>query len=165
MAKKKTNADFETDDETEEGISNQENGSAAGETAIGFDKEKLAEGLEKLSTTFSNLEKFGNETLQAYIESAVIANKAIESINRDMFAYFQKAVGDSIAATKAVMASKSLHEAFEHQADFAKDALEAHKEQTAKIRKGLTIAGKESLAPLADRAEALYDAMPKAHAA
>ena len=58
------------------------------------------------------------------MKSATVAGKGIETLNSEIYSYSKDAIEDSIAASKAILGSKSVHEAFELQTDFAKSAFE-----------------------------------------
>ena len=58
------------------------------------------------------------------MKSATVAGKGAETLNNEIYAYSKQSIEDSIAAGKAVLGSKSVHEAFEIQTDFAKSAFE-----------------------------------------
>src|SRR5919198_367414 len=66
------------------------------------------------------------DTADAVTKSATVAGKGIESINSEIYSYSKQSIEDAVAATKAVLGSKSVHEAFEFQTDYAKSAFEAY---------------------------------------
>ena len=81
-------------------------------------------------------------------KSATVAGKGIETINSEIYSYSKSSIEDAVAATKAVMGSKSVHEAFEFQTDFAKSAFEAYVAELTKISELATAATKDTFAPL-----------------
>ena len=91
---------------------------------------------------------YGKDTAEAVIKSATVAGKGIETINSEIYAYSKQSIEDSIAASKAVMGSKSVHEAFEFQTDFAKSAFEAYVGELTKFSELVTATTKDSFAPL-----------------
>ena len=88
---------------------------------------------------------YGKETAEAVTKSATVAGKGIEAINSEIYAYSKSSIEDAVAATKAVMGSKSVHEAFEFQTDFAKSAFEAYVAELTKISELATATTKDSL--------------------
>ena len=64
---------------------------------------------------------------------------------------------DSIAAGKAILGAKSVHEAIEIQTDFAKTAFENYVAELTKFNKLFTAPPKDSFAPLQGRAQAWVD--------
>ncbi len=65
----------------------------------------------------------------------------------------------SIAAGKAILGAKSVHEAIEAQTDFAKSAFENYVAELSKFNQLVTAAAKESFAPLQGRAQAWAEAV------
>ena len=100
---------------------------------------------------------FGKETAEACVKSATVAGKRVESLNNELYSYSRQSIDDAIAATKAVMGSKSVHEAFEFQTDFAKSAFESYVGQLSRVSEMVTEATKETYAPLKGRMQAWLD--------
>jgi phasin family protein len=98
------------------------------------------------------------------MKSATVAGKGIESLNNELYSYSRQSIDDSIAATKAVMGSKSVHEAFEFQTDFAKSAFEAYVGELSKVSELVSEATKETCAPLKGRVQAWLDVVQTARA-
>ena len=100
---------------------------------------------------------YGKDSAEAAMKSATTASKSIESINSEIYSYSKQSVEDTVAATKAVMGSKSVHEVFEYQTDFAKSAFEAYVAELSKISELATAATKDSFAPFKGRVQAWLD--------
>ena len=82
---------------------------------------------------------YGKDTVEAYMKSANVAGKGVETINSEIYSFSKQSIEDSIAATKAVLGSKSVHEAFELQTDFAKSAFEAYVGELTKLSELFTV--------------------------
>ena len=82
------------------------------------------------------------------MEIATVAGKGVETLNSEIYAYSKQSLEDSITATKAVMGSKSLHEAFEYQSDYAKSAFESYIGELTKFGELFAATSKESFASL-----------------
>jgi phasin family protein len=91
------------------------------------------------------------------MKSATVTGKSIESINSEIYSYSKTSIEDAVAASKAVMGSKSIHEAFEFQTDFAKSAFESYVSEFSKISELATAATKEAYAPFKGRVQAWLD--------
>ena len=98
---------------------------------------------------------YGKDTAEAYMKSATVAGKGIETLGNEMVSYSKGAIEESIAASKAIMGSKSVHEAFELQTDFAKTAFEAYVEELTKFNSLVTATAKDAFAPLQGRVSSL----------
>lgn len=77
----------------------------------------------------------------------------------------KKAIQESVAATKAIMGAKSIHEAIELQTDFAKTAFGAYVGQLKLLNGMFASTMKDTMAPVQDRFEALSKIAQSATAA
>ena len=108
---------------------------------------------------------YGKDTAEACLKSATIAGKGAETLHGEIYAYSKQSIEDSIAASKAIMSAKSVHEAFEFQTDFAKSAFETYVGELSKFGELMTATTKESFAPLQGRVQAWLDVVQSARAA
>ena len=134
------------------------------EFAMANGAEALKAGFDKALKNYDIVLGYGKETAEAVMKSATVAGKSVESLNGEIYAYSKQSLEDSISATKAVMGSKSLHEAFEYQSDFAKSAFESYIGELTKFSELFTATAKNSFAPLKGRAEAWLDVVQSARA-
>ncbi len=134
-----------------------EKATGTAESALENGAEALKAGLEKALKNYDAILGFGKETAEACVKSATVAGKRVESLNNELYTYSRQSIDDAIAATKAVMGSKSVHEAFEFQTDFAKSAFESYVGQLSRVSEMVTEATKETYAPLKGRMQAWLD--------
>src|ERR1700754_4921466 len=134
-----------------------EKASATAETALENGAAALKTGLEKALKGYDAFVGYSKDTAEAVTQSATTAGKGIESINSEIYSYSKQSIEDAVTATKAVMGSKSVHEAFEFQTDFAKSAFEAYVAELSKISELATSATKDSFAPFKGRVQAWLD--------
>ncbi len=119
---------------------------AAGAKAMKSNLEKAVKGMETAA-------QFNKDNAEAYQKSAAVAGKGVEAINAEMQAYSKQLFEGSITATKAIMSSKSFHEAIELQTDFAKAVLEAYVTQLTKVGELSNTVAKDSLEPIRERVD------------
>jgi phasin family protein len=141
------------------------NGTESFETAFKTSSEALKTGFDKAVKNYDQLLGFGKETVEAYVKSANAAGKGVETLHSELYAYSKQSVEDSISATKALMGSKSVHEAFELQTDFAKTAFESYVSQATKISELMTAAAKQTVAPLQGRVQDWVEIVQSSRAA
>jgi len=98
---------------------------ASAETVLENGAAAMKTGLEKALKSYDAFVGYGKDTADVVTKSATVAGKGIESINSEIYSYSKQSIEDAVTATKAVLGSKSVHEAFEFQTDFAKSAFEA----------------------------------------
>jgi phasin family protein len=142
-----------------------EKAASTAETALENGAAALKSGFEKAIKNYDAVLGFGKETAEACMKSATVAGKGLESLNSEIYAYSKQSIEDSIAATKAIMASKSVHEAFEFQTDFAKSAFETYVGELSKVSEMFTSTAKDSVAPLKGRMQAWLDVVQAARVA
>jgi phasin family protein len=142
-----------------------EKASATAEINFKTGADAFKAGLEKAVAGYDSLVGYGKDTAEAYVKSATIAGKGIESLNSEIYSYSKGAIEESITAGKALLASKSVHEAFELQTDFAKSAFEAYVEELTKVSELFTATAKDSFAPLQGRYQAWVEVVQSARAA
>ncbi|MBI3677716.1 MAG: TIGR01841 family phasin [Proteobacteria bacterium] len=142
------------------------NGAAEGiETAMKNGTEALKNGFEKAAKSYDQFLGFGKDTVEAYLKSANAAGKGAETLHNEIYSYSKQSIEDSLAAVKAVAASKSVHEAFELQTDFAKTAFDAYVGQMTKLGEIFQTSAKETFAPLQSRVQAWVEVVQNARAA
>ena len=128
--------------------------------------EALKTGFEKAVKGYDQFLGFGKETVEAYVKAANVAGKGAETLHNEIFAYSKQSFEDTIAATKAVMASKSVHEAFELQTDFAKTAFDGYVSQMTQAQRTVRCRPRRKRSqPIQGRVQAWVDAVQSARAA
>ena len=125
-----------------------------------FGVNALKSGFEKSMSAFAGAETAAKDNIEAGIESAMIAGAGIQTLNTEAYAFAQKSVEDAITVTKSLFGAKSLIEAFQIQADFAKTSYFANLKQAARYNELLTSTTKDSFAPLQSRADAVTKLVP-----
>ena len=138
---------------------------ATAEYAIANGAEAFKAGFDKAIKNYDLVLGYGKDTAEAVMKSATVAGKGVETINGEIYAYSKQSIEDTVAATKAVMGSKSVHEAFEFQTDFAKSAFEAYVAELSKLSELTTAAAKNSFAPFKGRVQAWLDVVQTTRAA
>jgi phasin family protein len=139
------------------------NGSA--ETAIKNGTHALKTGFDKAVKNYDQFLGYGKETVEAYMKSANAAGKGVETLHSEIYAFSKQSVEESLAATKAVLGSKSVHEAFELQTGFAKTAFDAYVGQMTRLGAIFSSTTKEAIQPLQGRVQAWVDVVQSKRAA
>jgi phasin family protein len=126
--------------------------------------EAFKTGFEKTAKLYESVGDFNKDTLEAYIASATVVGNGLQSVAQDTTVYAKKAIEDAIAASKAMMSSKSIHEVMELQASFAKNAFAGYVSQLSRVNQAFVATAKEGSAPLQARVEAAGQLMQVAQA-
>ncbi len=135
------------------------------DTAFATGTEALKAGFEKATKGYDQIIGYTKDTVDAYVQSATVAGKGAEAFNNEIYAYSKQSIEDSVAAAKALFASKSVHEAFELQTDFAKSSFETYVSEVTKLSELVASTTKSAFEPLQGRVEALVDVVQSARAA
>jgi phasin family protein len=135
------------------------------ETVMKNGADAFKTGFEKAVKGYDQFLGYGKETVEAYMKAANVAGKGVETINNEIFAYSKQSLEDTIVATKALMGTKSVHEAFELQSDFAKTAFDGYVSQMTRISELFVATTKDSFAPIQGRVQAWVDVVQAKRAA
>ncbi|MBL6939566.1 MAG: phasin family protein [Alphaproteobacteria bacterium] len=135
------------------------------ETAFKNGTETLKANFEKAVKNYDQFLGFQKDTVEAYVKAANVAGKGAETLHNEIYAFSKQSIEDSIAHGKAVMASKSAHEAFELQTGFAKTAFEAYVGELTKLGELFVATSKETFEPIQGRVQAWVEVVQSARAA
>ena len=119
----------------------------------------MQEGVEKVTKGFEDAAGFGQENLDAVVESGRVAAKALENINAGMIAFSKKSYEDGLAAMKEITACTSVTEAVEKQNEYAKASLDSFVAEATKMNEMFTAAAKDVFEPINARMHAAADMM------
>ena len=142
-----------------------EKATATAESALETGAAALKTSMEKALKGYDAFVGYGKETAEAVSKSAATAGKGIETINSEIYSYSKQSIEDAVAASKTLLGSKSVHEAFEFQTDFAKSAFEAYVAEMSKITELATATTKDIYAPFKGRVQAWLDTVSAVRAA
>jgi phasin family protein len=140
-------------------------GTESVESAMRNGSEAFKHGFEKVVKNYDHIYGYGRDTVEAYVKAANAAGKGVETMHNEIYAYSKQSVEDSISAAKAVIGSKSVHEAFELQTDFVRSAFEAYVGEVTKISEIFFSTAKDAMGPLQGRMQAWAEAMETSRAA
>ena len=117
----------------------------------------LKAGFDKAIAGYDSVVGYSKDTAEAVIKSATVAGKGAETLHNEIYAYTKQSMENSIAAGKAILGAKSVHEAIEVQTNFAKSAFENYVAELTKFNQLFSATAKDSFAPLQGRAQAWVD--------
>jgi phasin family protein len=134
------------------------------ETVAQNGAETFKNGFEKAVKGYDHVLGFGKENVEACVKAANAAGKGVETIQNEMYLFSKQSVEETMAATKAVLGAKSVHEAFEIQTDFAKSAFDTYVGQVNRMNEIFLSATKETFEPIQGRVQAWVDAVQSVRA-
>jgi phasin family protein len=135
------------------------------ETAMKNGAEALKTGFEKAVKNYDHFVGYGKETVEAYTKAANVAAKGAETLHNEIFAYSKQSFENTVAQTKALMATKSVHEAIELQNGFAKTQFEGYVSKMTQLGELVVATTKDSMAPIQSHVQAWVDVVQNARAA
>jgi phasin family protein len=134
-----------------------QNGSETAEAALDSGADAVKGGFEKAAKGYGQFMAFNKNTAEAVLKSANATGKGIETFNAEFFAYTRKSVESSLAATKAIMSSKTMDEAFQLQSEFGRTAFETYVDELAKFGDMALTTAKVAAEPLQERVAAFVE--------
>lgn len=116
---------------------------------------QMREGIDRSMAAMAEAGAFGKENVEAMVASASVAAKGFEALSARAVAYSKTAMENHMAATKAVMTSKSVQEMLERQAEYARAAFDGYLAEMNGVAELLTGVAKDAAAPLSERVTAV----------
>jgi phasin family protein len=110
---------------------------------------------------FEDITAFGKANLEAFVQANQLFAKGFESLSKEVVSLAQSSLESSTAATKAMFAAKTLKEAAELQADFAKTSFEKMVANSTKIGELTVKLATDSAAPIGARVTAASEKIVK----
>jgi len=127
------------------------------ETMVKSGTDAVKQSFERAAKSYDSLTAFQKANMEAFIQSANLATKGVESLNAEALAYSKQAIEDTVAAAKAAITSKSIQELIEVQSDFAKSYFDSIMGQATKFGEMFMSVAKESAEPLNGRTAAFVE--------
>lgn len=121
------------------------------ETWTNATPEAFREGYEKLASRFGKWADFNRESMDAWIAAAGRLAKGLEKAASENTSFVKASYEDGVEAFKAATASKSVQEALDIQAEFARTAFEKNLAQLNKVAEQWATTTKEAAEPITAR--------------
>jgi phasin family protein len=112
---------------------------------------KMKEGVEKAMKTAEELMAFNQGNVEAVMKSGQIWAAGMQDISKQFAATAQASLDETLATFKALTSIKSLKDAFDLQANFARAALEKTMSESGKLTDASMKLTEQTLAPITAR--------------
>ncbi len=122
----------------------------------------MKSGFEKMKASSAVMAEHNKANMDAVAESTKITMKSFEDAGAISSAYMKSATEKATVAFKAFTSSKSIQEAVEVQADYARGALDSYFAEFNKVADVFLGAMKASSKPISERASATMAALQAA---
>lgn len=135
------------------------------EQAYAATKEQFEKANEYAFKSYDDFADFGKENIEAVVASSNVLAKGAEVIGKEVAAFTQASVENSMAAAKKMFAVKSPQEFFDLQGKFAKESFDIMLSETTKLQDMSMKIASESSAPINARVNAAVEKISKPIAA
>lgn len=140
-------------------------GAAQARAAMEKSMEQVSKGAEGLMKAAEEAAEFGRGNIEAFAKAAQTWAVGTQEIARQALALAQGLTDHSLEGAKALAAVKSLNEAAEVQAKFAKAAVEKAVAESAKMQEAVFKLAEQAVAPISARVTVAMEKMAKPLAA
>ena len=125
-------------------------------------KAKTKEGMEKIMKTAEEFVAFNQANVEALVKSGQIWATGVQDLSKSFAAVAQASVEEGISTFKALTSVKSLKEAFDLQAAYARSTLEKTVAESGKLTDASFKLTEQAMAPLTARVTVAVEAFSKA---
>ncbi len=119
--------------------------------------EAVRENIDRSLAAMSEVSSFGKQNMEAWLASATATQKGFETLSARTVAFSKQALENHVAATKAIMTSKSVQEFVEKQNTYAKSSFETYVSELSTLSELVSGAAKDALQPINERMNAVGD--------
>lgn len=140
-------------------------GAAQARVAMEKSMEQVSKGAEGLMKAAEEAAEFGRGNVEAFTKAAQTWAVGTQEIARQAMALAQGLTDHSLEGAKALAGVKSLNEAAEIQAKFAKAALDKAVAESAKMQEAVFKLAEQAVAPISARVTVAMEKMAKPLAA
>lgn len=127
------------------------------DNVMSFSPDAFKDSYEKFSENVNAFADFNKGALDAMMASAGAYSDGLEKITAENTAYLKSAYESAVSAAKTASGAQSAQEAFDAQADFARESAETHFGQMSKVSEMWMDTTKKSVAPLSERYSELVE--------
>ena len=132
-------------------VAGLKDGMAKAAAGITETQAKMKEGVEKAMKTAEELVAFNQGNVEAMVKSGQIWTAGMQDIGKQMAATAQASFDETLSTFKALTSVKSLKDAFDLQASFARAAMEKTLAESGKLTDASLKLTEQTLAPLTAR--------------
>jgi phasin family protein len=140
-------------------------GAAQARVAMEKGMEQMSKGAEGVMKAVEDATEFGRGNMEAFTKAAQTWAVGSQDLARQMMALAQGLTDHSLEGAKALASVKSLNEAAEIQAKFAKAAMEKAVAESAKMQEAVFKLTEQAVAPISARMTVAMEKMAKPIAA
>ncbi len=132
-------------------VAGLKDGMSAASAGMEKGQAQLKEGMEKAMKTAEEMVSFSQGNLEAVMKSGQIWAAGVQDIGKHLAAHAQSTMEATMAAMKAMASVKSVKDAFDLQAHYARQSMETAMTETGKITDASFKLAEQAIAPITAR--------------
>lgn len=136
-------------------------GAPTASAGFGTTQTKVKEGMEKAMKTAEEFVAFSQGNVEALIKSGQIWATGVQDLSKHIASAAQASFEESMSAFKALTSVKSLKDAFDLQANFARSQIEKTLAESGKLTDASFKLTEQTLAPLTARVNVAVEKFAK----
>ena len=135
------------------------------EQAVQLTQEQVTKANSAFIKGYEDMQGFGKETLDALVAAGTIWAKGAEAISKQVMALTQNSMQSSVGAAKAMLGCKTLREAIDLNADYARSNFDALVAEGTKLSEMSFQVANDAIAPIQARVNVAVEKFAKPLAA
>jgi phasin family protein len=129
----------------------------AADQAAAFGKPTFMDTVETSLNNFTEISAVSKRNMEALTDSFNAASQGAQALGAQAVAYSKKAFEDQVAVSKSLAAAKTVQEAMDIQADFAKQAIDGYLAELNRWTDTFTATAKSTFKPINERVTATVE--------
>jgi phasin family protein len=121
--------------------------------------EAVKGNVERAMGAAAEITAFGKGNIEAWVASTAVTQKGVEAISARAVAYSKHALENHVAATKSLMASRTVQEVVEKQTEYARSAFDEYVAELNKMSSLMASFTQDALKPFNERVSAVSTIM------
>jgi phasin family protein len=134
----------------------------AADQAAAFGKQAFKDTVETSMNSFAELGAVSKRNIEAMTDSFNAASQGAQALGAQAVAYSKKAFEDQVATAKSLAAAKTVQEAMDIQAGYAKQAMEGYMAEMNRWTDTFSATAKSSFKPINERVTAVVEQLQTA---
>lgn len=129
----------------------------AADQATAFGKQAFKDTVETSMNSFAELGAVSKRNVEALTDSFNAASQGAQALGAQAIAYSKKAFEDQVVAAKSLAAAKTVQEAMDIQADYAKSAMDGYMAEMNRWTDTFSATAKSTFKPINERVTAAVE--------
>jgi phasin family protein len=132
--------------------------------AVAISKEQVEAAVKAQTAAYKGYEdvlSFGKDNVEAFVKAGNILAKGLQDISKAVVGLTQASIEEQVAASKALLSTKTLKEFIDLQTDLTKAGVDKLVAESTRLTEQSVKLVEDALAPIGDRVNATVDKLVK----